>query len=152
MTTLASNPPVIASDWWFIGIDETAHWNLPEKLSKHIKTINTVYVFNRNEHTHCCELTPSYWMSCVDYDIIWHPEFYETPNCERLRDYAFNLLNNVARFESDCYMHVRSVEALLAKSDDVVPRWRYGASEDDLDTVQAELEALFEYWHGCPRF
>ena len=37
------------------------YWNLPEHIDK-IESIETVWLFDRNVHVHCCELTPSFEM------------------------------------------------------------------------------------------
>lgn len=152
MTTIASDSIAsIKSDWCFIGLDETKHWNLPGELAEHVQAIRTVYVFNRSEHTHCCELTPSYWMTGVDFTVDWKPGFYDLPDSESIRERMDNVLLEVARYQCDCYMQVRAVESMLARDD--VPKYYLGELEDEqeMDAPQT-FDRLFELWNAHPRF
>lgn len=84
------------------------HWELPDRSQ--IERIETVWLFDKNSHTHCCELTPSYELWPVATRII--PKF-ECADDETLRE----RLGNLAADNSDdevAYYHVRTVDRWLA--------------------------------------
>lgn len=145
--------PAVTSDWWFIGVDETEHWVLPKNLRPYVRAIHTVFVFNRNEHTYCCEMQPSYWMHCVDYSPTFTEEAYDLPHFNLIRDALFQLIGGVPRNESDRYMHVSTVEQLLSQSETKVPRVPYGQvpDEEELDTPEI-ISELYEAWSRNPYF
>lgn len=57
----------IQSDIRVVAIDETQHWNdeMKEKCGK----IETVYIYDANVQTNCCEVTPSYYLEPLYYNI-----------------------------------------------------------------------------------
>ncbi len=59
-------------------------WNLPEYIDK-IERIESVFLFDKNVHVHCCELTPSYELWPVETRVIFKPDFDQDAN-EELRD------------------------------------------------------------------
>ena len=61
----------IPKDFVLIRLNETEHWNLPEKLKNEIGEIYTVHLFNRTSHTHCCEITPSYELNRLYTSFDW---------------------------------------------------------------------------------
>jgi hypothetical protein len=149
MTITSESVSVVNSDWWFIGLDETRHWNLPAAIRAHILRIDTVYAFNRNEHTYCCELTPSHWLTCVDFSVTFRPEFYDRPDFDELREQVDLLIQGVNRCESDCYMHKREIDRLLPNA----PKFQVGQVEDESELEhQQVMDALFEQWHCNPKF
>lgn len=50
----------------YVFIDETKY--LTEDTKKLTGTFWTLYIFNSDVVTHCCELHPSYWMEAVGID------------------------------------------------------------------------------------
>lgn len=48
------------TDFKVVLIDETEYWH--EDIAKKAKKIWKVYFYDASEQTHCCELTPSYWL------------------------------------------------------------------------------------------
>lgn len=50
----------------YVFIDETKY--LTEDAKKLTGTFWTIYIFNSEVGTHCCELHPSYWMEAVGID------------------------------------------------------------------------------------
>lgn len=50
-----------------VRLDETEHWR-KDILAK-VKKIWAHYMFNENEHTTCCEATPSYYLRWFDFDV-----------------------------------------------------------------------------------
>jgi hypothetical protein len=50
----------------WVKIDETRHWAEEWRAKNKIKKIVSTYIFNANEVTHCCEITPSYWLEHIE--------------------------------------------------------------------------------------
>lgn len=140
------------SDWWFIGLDETRHWNIPT-LKQHVAKITTVYAFDRSQSTCCCEFTPSYWLVCVDFQVDYLPGVIHRPDFETIREELDDILRGVPKEESDNYTHVRVVEGLLNRPDTEVPRYHVGDIPEDRDADNGEvLDAVFELWERNPKF
>jgi hypothetical protein len=134
-------------DWWYIGIDETSHWNLPANLRPFVDRIITVYGFDRASHTYCCELTPSHWLTCCDFSVRYKDE--DTPGfTDHIRELIEETVSTVAKHESDGYYHARDIDRLLSKDETTVPRYHRGmrAQDDDDDND------LVEFWVCNPRF
>jgi hypothetical protein len=56
----------IKPDYRYVRIDETRYWNeeFLADIGPDAKIVAT-YIFNANEVTYCCEITPSYWLEYV---------------------------------------------------------------------------------------
>ena len=62
MTDTEETQHTLRPDFYLIVLPHNLkHWNLPEDIDKS-ESIETVWMFDRNVHIHCCELTPSYKM------------------------------------------------------------------------------------------
>jgi len=56
-------------DAYVVSLDETQHYAIAEEHKPHIEQIRGVYLFNRNERTYCCEMTPSHYLIHL-YDVV----------------------------------------------------------------------------------
>lgn len=114
-----------------IYLDETRHYNIAAEDRPFIEKIIGVYVLDTNEHTYCCEITPSHWCEHV-YDSV--VTTYDTPDDVRDR-----LDEQYAHCGSDgMYLHVSSVDRLPTDQ-----KRTYGVCED--------LDEAREYFQGnCP--
>ena len=88
-------------------------WQLPPEHSAVIDWIETVWLFDKNVHVHCCEITPSYELWPLETRVRFKDSFDQDAN-ESLRD----------RFEEDVrgwsadeveYRHVSDLDWFLAK-------------------------------------
>jgi hypothetical protein len=122
----------IKSDWRAVGIDVTAHYSVAEEDKPHVKRIIDVFFYDRNEHTHLCEATPSYFLRYL-YTTIEYAEgvFFNEDLRERLdQEYAHC-------YTEDSYMHVSDVDRITELAA------VYGE--------EATEEEVREYWQGnCP--
>ena len=131
-------------DWCFIGLDQTADWHLPAVLMQHVEKILTVCAFDRSSQTHCCEVTPSYWLECVCFSVV-----YKDGVPDRKRDDVENEIMAVPASESSCYMHARVVDRMMSTAafshvaGDIAP---------DEDEDERQRDAVFEYWNSNPKF
>ncbi len=132
----------LASNWCFFGIDQTQDWHLSEDLMRFVDKIITVYSFDRNAVTHCCETTPNYWLCAVAYEPQFKPD---TP--EHIRDKVLDLVSGVAVSDSDGYYHTHVIDRwVLAK-----PELFYEVGDIENDTVRPD-ETMFEIWSQDPKF
>jgi hypothetical protein len=84
------------------------HWNIPEVIDK-IENIETVYLFDKRVHVHCCELTPSYELWPVETRINLKAE--HTDN-EKLREETDEIARRWADDEIR-YVHVHTVDGWM---------------------------------------
>ena len=134
--------------WCYIAIDETKHWNIA--LAHHIERILTIYAFNRNAATHCCEFTPSYWLEAVAFQPI-----VLTSASDAERDSIYETVMGVSLRESSHYRHIRNVEAMIASH----PKWFAEFTgdldepgEDDMNDAIQPPDEVFEQWNTNPKF
>jgi hypothetical protein len=95
-------------DAWLVSVDETRHYNIDPADLPYVEKICQVYLYDRNERTYCCELTPSYYLDPLYVNIDFTPD---TP--DDLRDslqakYCFEPADGA-------YMHARIVERFPAE-------------------------------------
>jgi len=50
-----------------IRLDETEHWS--DEIKARVKAIYAHYLFDERQVTYCCEVTPSFWLRWVGFDI-----------------------------------------------------------------------------------
>jgi hypothetical protein len=131
-----------------IALDETEYYQIDPEDAPYIRRILGGYVFDRNLHTHCCELTPSYFL------IFLFTSVELTDAGLALDDDARGEIYDKYEYEGgdDCYMHVHTVDAIIAKAEPYTV-CEYGdvtghQLEDDIADVDerhdAELEAIHE--------
>lgn len=142
----------------YIGLDETAHWRIPSKLLPYVARIYGIYVFNRSEHTHCCELTPSHWLECVDFEWAASDAFNALPEreCDDIAEAVRGMLLDAPTAESSHYRHVAHVDRLIESGSHrgfhEAGDLSHILDDDDLNDPSTVLNVLMEYWHANPRF
>lgn len=131
----------IPIDAYLISLDETHNWIIADDDKPFIKAIHTVYLLDRNSHTHCCELTPSFWLIFVYNDIEFDGEV-----SEEIRERLYS--NYADEGGESCYVHVRNIEPVLEKA---TPGkvYHYGSPEVSEDDVERDdqMESLREYFN-----
>jgi RimJ/RimL family protein N-acetyltransferase len=131
-------------------LDETGHWNIDAEHAPYIKAIRGVYLFDRNERTHCCEITPSHYLIHLYDQVIF------TDAGEELDDYAKDDIYQTYEYtgqSEDIYVHCRTVDRMIAKA--TKPGLNFDHYHDGTvnapyaDTKHAEqMEALREHFCG----
>ena len=94
------------SQFKIVKINETPMW--AESMQKRAGKLTGVYIYDDGEQTHCCELTPSFWLEFIQTE----PENYPEDDQERER-----LLDDINDAEirggdSSHYRHCSAVEKL----------------------------------------
>lgn len=119
-------------------------WNIP-KYVKYIERIESLYLFDKNVHVHCCEITPSYELWPITTRPVFKQEVFGLD--DNMVDKIDDIVH-VASCESDVeYHHVRFIDALMVKHPErwtaVNPKWN--VVEED-ETYEENREALIEYY------
>jgi hypothetical protein len=140
-------------DAWAIALDETGFYNLDPTDAVHIKRIFGVYLFDRNQQTHLCELTPSYYLVYLYTSIEFADETDDNVREELDEKYAHE-----ATDDGD-YIHCHEAERILGDAKPYTS-YHYGDvaehdQEDDIEDLDerhdAELEHIREYLCcNCP--
>jgi hypothetical protein len=134
-----------------IAIDETAYYEFPPKHAPYIRAIRGVYLYDANQHTHCCELTPSHWLIFLYHSVLL------TETGDALDDKArealleeYEVCNNG---EDLCIWisHCSTMERLAKATGDYL---KYGATEISYndESYDEQIEGLIEYFGGNPPF
>jgi hypothetical protein len=110
------------------------YWNIPEYRDK-IASIETVWLFDRNVHVHCAELTPSYEMWPVETRVNLKVAFADE---EELRNDIEDIVHSNSDYDIG-YQHVHDVEAWLKN-----PQMRHKRLGDIGDGVSYEEESYEE--------
>lgn len=133
-------PPI---DAYAIALDETGHYEIDAADRPYIERIVGVYVFDRSERTHLCELTPSYYLIHLYDEVRLTPLGMDCEDERRLDE----IYQKYEYCESqDIYVHCHSVERLLAQAEErPFTVYHYGEPENEDDAEHDEvMEALRE--------
>ena len=97
-------------DMWIVKIDEREHWRDPVILAQTSRLFG-VYVFDRRQVTHCCELSGSYCLTFLGTQ--WQPLSDLTDQqCEDLAD---AIREGDCQCDSTNYFSVAAVERMIAQ-------------------------------------
>lgn len=145
---MCETEPRTPIDAYAVALDETANYAIEEADQPYIEKIVGVYLLDRNQRTHCCELTPSYW-------LIWlYDQVVLTEAGQKLDDLAVDALYQKYEYcgGEDIYVHCHSIDALIERNE----KWtvyHYGDPEVDEDDVDYDdqMEGIREHLCGnCP--
>lgn len=95
--------------------DDTQYWS--SEIVKKVGKIYSVYLYNPEQYTYCCELTPSYELNFAGITISGNETFDKLDEfeCEEL----FETLRDAVRDCDDvAYYHVSFIENLPTLSDE----------------------------------
>ncbi len=132
-------------DAWSIALDETNHYGIFNADAPLIKQIRAVYLLDRNQRTHACEVTPSYWLIHLYDQVILFDDVEESQREELYDVYECHP-------GEDIYVHCSAIDQLIDENDHGVVN-HYGdpgVSFDDVD-YNDQMESLREYLCcNCP--
>jgi len=112
-----------------VALEETQYWN-PEIIQK-TGRIFTAYAYTPDEATHCCEITPSYYLIPVDF-------FTEK---EIDDEFQGELLGDWRAATEPCYVHCSSIDRMPEKIDGFLVK------HEDANDFEDEEEAI-DYFGG----
>ena len=103
-SVVARNLPI---DAYLVSFSEIDHYAIKEEDRPYIQDIRGVYLFDHNQRTFCCEMTPSYWLIHL-YDEVVFALNVSDEDQERL-DEEYGHCGG-----DDIYVHCHEVDALIA--------------------------------------
>lgn len=146
-----------AIDARVIALDRSPNYFIDETHRPFIARIEEVYLYDKNERTHCYEFTPSYYLIHLYTRVIFTPagdQLSDHDQDENFQAYEHEDTDNI-------YVHCHEIDALEAKgrSNDFTyyahgdPE--FGEAEDDFESEEdyheAVIEALREHFQAnCP--
>jgi hypothetical protein len=140
-TVTPNNLPI---DAYVIAFSEMDHYFIKEEDRPNIQDIRGVYLFDRNERTFCCEMTPSYWLIHLYDEVVLTPEADDAlGECEKdaiYQEYEYCGGDNI-------YVHCHTIEARIeANKRNTVHH--YGGTEVSYDEsdYDEQLEGLQEHF------
>lgn len=97
-------------DLHLVALEETGLWELDiPGWRAAVQRIETVYLFDRNERTHSCELTPSYWLLPVETRAIFHDPDQDSRLTDRID-------GEISRCPPEpCYVHCHTLDDLIER-------------------------------------
>ncbi len=111
-----------------VAIDETLDWNQPALVEQAGGTLFTLYAFNPQEVTHCCELTPSYRL--VPFDVV--PSVY--PEGEKEWELMYDTLQDGLNHGCEAgYFH-------CSRIDNLPDLFKHTEEFDETETLDDALE------------
>lgn len=98
-----------------IELDQTQYWT--EEATQYCDKIMTVYYYNASQHTYCCEITPSYWLTPVYSYPIFKKEIYDLPDkeFEKIEDKVKSILMQGDADNEGGYYHVHDINSVEDK-------------------------------------
>ncbi len=140
-----------------IALNRTHNYLIDQTHLPSIARIEEVYLYDKNQHTHCCEFTPSYYLIHLYTRVIF------TPEGDKLNDHEQDDIFQAYEHEAteNCYVHCHQIDALEAKAQPkdftyhVHGDPEFGDAEDEFESKEAfhdaVMEALREHFQAnCP--
>lgn len=134
--------------------EDLSYFNLEEMTSK-VTAIHTVYLYDKNQHTFLCEMTPSYYLLGLYMVFTYTEEFQSRVFAEEslgmegiAGDSAYaarETLESEMEQPEPIYMHVSDVDAITSRH----ACGKTGVSYDDAD-YDEQMESLREHYE-CNR-
>ena len=101
-------------DAWVIAFNETGYYVIADEHKNLIKEIRSVYIFDRNERTCCCEITPSYYLIHLYDEVILTDEAYDTLTDEQ-KEEIDNEYEYSGGEDNNHYVHCYEIDAIIQK-------------------------------------
>lgn len=112
--TLPINAKVIALK------EDMTTWSLvddftPEEIAM-VDSIEGVFWYDQNEHTYCCEMTPSYYLRHIEYRIVWKDEARDKEGFDELNERGNEFTITAAGGDNqDKYVHIHTIDGIVQK-------------------------------------
>ena len=102
----------IKPDFQAVKLNVTRFYRIEKEDTSYIDAIWDVFMYDKNTHTYCCEMTPSYFLIHLYTTVVFKDELCKESDAvsESIRDridqrYCFEPTD-------DCYMHVSDIDEL----------------------------------------
>ena len=129
---LAQPKEFIRPDFHVVALREEG-WNIDEADKQYIEVMETVYFFNRNEVTYCCEVTPSYALLHLQYRVVLTEAGHalrEAENGETELDRLYSKYEQGPVDEQVIYWHVSAMDAFINRIAESGEMFRHGVYGD----------------------
>ena len=133
-----------------VALDFGDNWQISEADKPFIQSIRSIFFYDKNERTHLCEFTPSYYLVFLNHTVIL------TEAGEALSESAKDTLYQRYEFEEqdNPYYHCHDIDAFEERAKGKhgeKGRWhkygRTGVSYKDSDR-DSQIEGLREHFQG----
>lgn len=105
----------------------------------------TVYLVNTDETTHCCELTPSYYLEPLYINVVC-----AEGTSDEDREKAYDIWGDLSSCDGT-YMHCRYIDRIIEEADPCKVRAADHSKDDPDETPEEIWESWRESWQGnCP--
>jgi len=131
-----------------VALVETSHYHIDSADVPYIAQIRGVYLFDKEQRTHCCELTPSYYLIHLYDQVILSEAGDALDDDQKDRLYQAYEYNG----GENNYVHCHEIDAIVERADQG-EHYVYGDSEVKEDDVEYDdqIEAVREHLCGnCP--
>ena len=146
---------LVTIDARVIALNRTHNYVLDVKHQAQIARIEEVYLYDKNQHTHCCEFTPSYYLIHLYTRVIF------TAVGEQINDHEQDEIFQAYEHEDtdNFYIHVHEIDGLQAKAKPFTYHTHgdpeFGDAEDEFESEEAYhdavMDALREHFQAnCP--
>ncbi len=139
-------PRTLPIDAHLVMFDTTSKWNFRDEDKPYIDQIHSVYLFDQNEITHCCELTPSYYLIHLYDEVILSEaggELSEEKKSELYEFYESPVVDNC-----NIYVHCYMIDEIV-KENKRSRHYHYGETGISFEDVSVEdqMESLRERYN-----
>lgn len=120
-----------------IRLDDTANWNIAD-IEKHYGKIYCVYLYDANQVTNCCEITPSYLL----FPLYSYAE-------KEISEAQQDVIDENNIYSDDMYVHCKDIDSVKDKTEHISCN-RYGVNGSySTDEKHEELmEQATGYFRG----
>jgi hypothetical protein len=138
-----ATPRNLPIDAYVVSFSQIGDYSIKEEDRRHIQEIRGVYLFDSNQRTFCCEMTPSYWLIHLYDEVVLTPEADELDEFEKDAIYQ--------KYEycggEDIYVHCHTIDAMI-EANKPFSVHHYGRTNVSYDKseYEAQLEGLREYF------
>lgn len=117
---------MVKTDLYVIELDETKYWQKDFLKENKIKAITSVYVFDKNAHTYCCEMSYSYWLVWLYDNVVM-----EDDTTDDEHEHAIEMVENTLRDDECAYYSHYDIDAKIER----LQKQKEGDSSDNFDAV-----------------
>jgi hypothetical protein len=135
----------ITLDARIVTLDETRHWNLEPQNMVYVERIETMYVYDANEVTYCCETTPSYCLYPIDTRVLFRDGILVPAHVQNKLDEQIDYWKELDKVE---YVHCHTIDAMAARPEEEFRYRKMGPVCVDFNEMpyQDQIEALIEHY------
>ena len=126
------------ADIHIVALDETIQFHISEDNNfPYIKEIRSIYMYDKEQQTYCCELQPSYYMIHLYDDVIFN-EGAPQDRQDELQD-----LFMLECGDDNKYIQCRIIDNLIKQKLCSHYHWEHEEEDDDYEMMMEDLREYF---------